>query len=759
MSNIAENLQKILSSIYGKDVRQAIHDSIEDCYNDGRSGATDLTARQMLAQISPSVNALIASNRALDTLELTVTDPIDSSFELYTDGVPLKLYITGNVVSLDGVLKTKGTFASSSEERLILSLPSTLGTQFGNDAPKYYPKRKTRFVANGSGSAKFMLTIDTSSNVYFSRYNDYKDTSVDYMETIPEGSFVPIHMMWVCEGVPIDNAVGVVTDKTLSIEDMPADAKSVGDEIDDLKSAVQQNKDDISAEETRATAEEARLEALFTAPTQEAVDNWLDAHPEATTTVVDGSLTEAKFSDALKLKTIKDYVTPKMFGAVGNGIADDTDAFQNAIDYAYTNGLYVYIPKGKYLITDSIYVGKSELSGTDYTEYMKIVGVGSATGALRSNLGAEILCETNKPIFCVNCDDDNKKLVQNGNNGVEISNIYFNGSENYDSVAIKCVWTRISLENIAGTDLYDFLEMPSSVYDVNGNSAVNYCDVASIKRVFLIGIKNIGLQLLHCDIGNIEQFVSEAPAETFYRGIEMGACSAININGAMFSLDNRLNPNADGSYVYASASNGTITNLRIEHSKFAHAIHLGGSSFVFNSPTVWYDAKTIFYLWQSFVTINNPYLFITIAEGYYDYDILSSNTVLHINNPRYLVGDYSTSRNYSLHEAVSGANFISDGRIAIKIVGTSDGLSITDINNNVLTQYGTAVNSDSNKIACNSRLFTAIKPKAMTTNVGLLAVPYYSGGLLTIRLYNGTTRLTGTDFENAIESIEIIVVL
>ena len=46
-----------------------------------------------------------------------------------------------------------------------------------------------------------------------------------------------------------------------------------------------------------------------------AVGAWLDDHPEATTTVQDGSLTEAKFSDALKLKTIKDYVTPQMFGA------------------------------------------------------------------------------------------------------------------------------------------------------------------------------------------------------------------------------------------------------------------------------------------------------------------------------------------------------------------------------------------------------------------------------------------------------------
>ncbi len=41
MSNIQENLKKIREAFYGKEVRQAIHDSIHDCYEDGKSGATE----------------------------------------------------------------------------------------------------------------------------------------------------------------------------------------------------------------------------------------------------------------------------------------------------------------------------------------------------------------------------------------------------------------------------------------------------------------------------------------------------------------------------------------------------------------------------------------------------------------------------------------------------------------------------------------------------------------------------------------------
>ncbi|MCF2569549.1 SGNH/GDSL hydrolase family protein [Mediterraneibacter glycyrrhizinilyticus] len=51
MATIETYLNQILSAIYGKDVRQSIHDAISQCYADGKAGSTDLVARQQIANL------------------------------------------------------------------------------------------------------------------------------------------------------------------------------------------------------------------------------------------------------------------------------------------------------------------------------------------------------------------------------------------------------------------------------------------------------------------------------------------------------------------------------------------------------------------------------------------------------------------------------------------------------------------------------------------------------------------------------------
>lgn len=80
----------------------------------------------------------------------------------------------------------------------------------------------------------------------------------------------------------------------------------------------------------------------------EAVDNWLDDHPEATTTVQDESLTYSKL-----VKGTLGYVIPQQFGAKGDGETDDSDALNACFHYAMENNYAVHLPMGTYITTST----------------------------------------------------------------------------------------------------------------------------------------------------------------------------------------------------------------------------------------------------------------------------------------------------------------------------------------------------------------------------------------------------------------------
>ena len=80
---------------------------------------------------------------------------------------------------------------------------------------------------------------------------------------------------------------------------------------------------------------------------EQAVEDWLDAHPEATTTVPDRSLTIDKMVNGTL-----GYVTPEMYGAVGNGTTDDTSAFSQACN----SGKPVVLTEGKTYKIDTVTV-------------------------------------------------------------------------------------------------------------------------------------------------------------------------------------------------------------------------------------------------------------------------------------------------------------------------------------------------------------------------------------------------------------------
>lgn len=83
---------------------------------------------------------------------------------------------------------------------------------------------------------------------------------------------------------------------------------------------------------------------VSTEPTiSETVNQWLDDHPEATTTVQDGSITEAKLNADFLLQVDNDFVILPLFGGVCDGLADDSAAFNAALAQAAADGKKVLI--------------------------------------------------------------------------------------------------------------------------------------------------------------------------------------------------------------------------------------------------------------------------------------------------------------------------------------------------------------------------------------------------------------------------------
>ncbi len=84
-----------------------------------------------------------------------------------------------------------------------------------------------------------------------------------------------------------------------------------------------------------------------------------------TDNIADGAVTEAKFANGAisepkleaKLLSKLSYVTPQMYGAVGDGVTDDTDAIQSAMNYVTANGGSLRFPGGTtYIISKPIQI-------------------------------------------------------------------------------------------------------------------------------------------------------------------------------------------------------------------------------------------------------------------------------------------------------------------------------------------------------------------------------------------------------------------
>lgn len=118
------------------------------------------------------------------------------------------------------------------------------------------------------------------------------------------------------------------------------------------------------------------------APSQRAVGQGLADAAEALATASGGDSVGYKVTSAAPLRTVasrfRDRVSIRDFGALGNGIHDDTSAFSDAIAYLKAGGGgAIYVPPGTYKITGSIVIDSPCISLRGSGRSSVIQGVGA----------------------------------------------------------------------------------------------------------------------------------------------------------------------------------------------------------------------------------------------------------------------------------------------------------------------------------------------------------------------------------------------
>lgn len=135
-----------------------------------------------------------------------------------------------------------------------------------------------------------------------------------------------------------------IIDQKFSDTPTSSDIEKASKDIASLKTETNSLKGDLSALQNGGyVADQQQI--------GQKVSDWLDEHPEATTTVQNGVITESKIHHDFLPYIKNNYVTPKMFGAKGDGITDDTKAINSCLKYCEENGLDCFFDRAIYKIS------------------------------------------------------------------------------------------------------------------------------------------------------------------------------------------------------------------------------------------------------------------------------------------------------------------------------------------------------------------------------------------------------------------------
>lgn len=334
------------------------------------------------------------------------------------------------------------------------------------------------------------------------------------MSEIIDPSIIRTVNSWILQHV---RTTTPIVDESLNIRGAAADSKTVGDKFRTFnEKKINKPLDENSIPYNGSNGQFLRSNGSdfpewvdLGLPTDEqiqtAIDNWLDAHPEATLNVEDHSITDIKLTTELYNKILNYYVTPEMFGAIGDGVSDDTVAVRTALEHDC-----VYLSQN-YHITELIETSASLIFGF---------------GSLIADVGA-LDCNNNviiKDISIIN--STGTALTCNAD--ANISNIKIDGGQ----CGITCGPEYTNKIFIFGCE----------ITHINGAGSWG---INSIRSDFLT-IKN-------CYIDDVKTTLGyDADGIRFFKQDNVGSKPVI--------IDNCVIHNCDGRHIKDQSSNSIITN-------------------------------------------------------------------------------------------------------------------------------------------------------------------------------------------------------
>ena len=175
---------------------------------------------------------------------------------------------------------------------------------------------------------------------------------------------------------------------------------------------------------------------------------------QANKTIVDAALSSSSTNPVQNkvittaFEQLKNYVTPEMFGAKGDGITDDTAAIQSALD---NQGYILFAPNKTYLISETLVVNSyttvdfnnSTIKAKADSEFISIAGLESMIRNYRMGMMDE---EKDQNIVLKNLILDNNGIAKTAESGC----IHFRA----ENSTIENVRIRVNGNNMWGINLF-----------------------------------------------------------------------------------------------------------------------------------------------------------------------------------------------------------------------------------------------------------------------------------------------------------------